>query len=68
MVEATGAKKRGVFLRDTYTMNNWSVVPCILVECGFMSNPEEDEKLNDPDYQNLLVQGMVEGIARYFQR
>ena len=68
MVEATGAKKRGVFRRDTYTMNNWSVVPCILVECGFMSNPEEDEKLNDPDYQNLLVQGMVEGIARYFQR
>ena len=68
MVEATGAKKRGVFLRDTYTMNNWSVVPCILVECGFMSNPEEDEKLNDPDYQNLLVQGMVEGIAQYFER
>ena len=68
MSEATGAKARGVFLRDTYTMNNWSVVPCILVECGFMSNPEEDEKLNDPDYQNLLVQGMVEGIARYFQR
>ena len=66
MVEATGAKRRGVYLRDTYTMNNWSVVPCILVECGFLSNPEEDEKLNDPDYQDLLVKGMVEGICRCF--
>ena len=68
MVESTGAKKRGVFLRDTYTMNNWSVVPCILVECGFMTNQEEDEKLNDPAYQNLLAQGIVEGVAAYFER
>lgn len=68
MVEATGAKKRGVYLRDTYTMNNWSIVPCILVECGFMSNPEEDEKLNNPEYQDLLAQGMMEGIAAYFER
>lgn len=68
MVEATGGKKRGVFQRDTYTMNNWSIVPCILVECGFMTNPEEDEKLNDPAYQDLLVQGMVEGVAQYFGR
>lgn len=68
MVESTGAKRRGVYLRDTYTMNNWSVVPCILVECGFMSNPEEDEKLNDPAYQELLAQGLAEGIAAYFER
>ena len=68
MVESTGAKKRGVFLRDTYTMNNWSVVPCILVECGFMTNQEEDEKLNDPAYQDLLAAGIVEGVAAYFER
>lgn len=68
MSEATGAKARGVFLRDTYTMNNWSIVPCILVEMGFMSNPGEDEKLNDPAYQDLLVEGMVEGVASYFGR
>ena len=68
MVEATGARKRGVFLRDTYTMNNWSTVPCILVEMGYMSNYEEDEKLNSPEYQLLLVEGMVEGVCRYFER
>ena len=68
MAEATGAKKRGVFKRDSYTGLNWSEVPCILVEMGFMSNPEEDEKLNDPAYQALLVEGMAEGICRYFGR
>lgn len=68
MVESTGAKKRGVFLRDTYTMNNWSIVPCILVECGFMTNQAEDEKLNDPAYQDLLAQGIVDGVAAYFER
>lgn len=68
MVEATGAKKRGVYERDTYTGLNWSEVPCILVECGYLTNPEEDEKLNDHDYQLLLAQGMVEGICDYFER
>ena len=68
MCEKTGAKKRGVSLRDTYTMNNFSTVPCILVECGFMTNHEEDVKLNSPDYQLLLAEGMAEGICRYFKR
>jgi len=68
MCELTGARKRGVYLRDTYTMNNWSVVPCILVECGFMTNPDEDERLNDPAYQQLLAEGMAEGVCRYFER
>ncbi len=68
MVEATGAKKRGVYGRDTYTGLNWSEVPCILVECGYMTNPDEDERLNDHDYQCLLAEGMVEGICDYFGR
>ena len=68
MCESTGAKKRGVSLRDTYTMNNFSTVPCILVECGIMTNYEEDVKLNDPAYQAKLVKGMVRGIADYMGR
>ena len=68
MVEATGAKERDIYESDTYTGLNWSEVPCILVECGFLSNPDEDERLNDPDYQQLLAEGMVEGICDYFER
>lgn len=68
MCEATGAKERGIFESDSYTGLNWSEVPCILVECGFMSNPREDELLNTPEYQRLLARGMVEGICDYFER
>ena len=65
MTAATGARADGIFRRDTYTGLNWSTVPCILVEMGYMSNPEEDVKLNDPDYQQKLVQGMVGGVCAW---
>ena len=68
MLEATGAKDFRIHKSDTYTGLNWSVPPSILVEMGFMSNPEEDKKLCDPAYQALLVDGMVNGIAEYFGR
>lgn len=68
MVAATGARKDGIFKRDTYSGLNWSEVPSILVENGYMSNPEEDKKLNDPAYQQLLCNGMAQGIADYFER
>lgn len=68
MAEATGANAQGIFKRDSYTGLNWSEVPSILVEMGYMSNAEEDEKLCDAEYQSLLVEGMLEGICVYFGR
>ena len=68
MGEATGAKKRGVFKRDTYSGLNWSKVPAVLVECGYMSNPAEDELLSAPEYQDRLVLGMAMGLTEYFGR
>ncbi len=66
MAETTGAKANGIYERDTYTGLNWSEVPAILVEMGYMSNPDEDRKLVDPDYQALLVNGIVDGVCAYF--
>lgn len=63
--EATGAKKTGVYKRDTYTGLNWSTVPCVLVEMGFLTNAEEDRRLTDPEYQRLLVYGMAQGMLEY---
>jgi N-acetylmuramoyl-L-alanine amidase len=42
-------------------------MPSILVEAGFISNLEECRRLIDPDYQDRLCQGIVEGIKRYIQ-
>ncbi|HEX2011564.1 MAG TPA: N-acetylmuramoyl-L-alanine amidase [Roseateles sp.] len=43
-------------------------VPSILVETAFISNPEEEAKLRDPDYQEKLVEALATGIARYFAK
>lgn len=43
-------------------------IPSILVETAFISNPEEEERLRDPDYRQRLVQALYSGIERYFAR
>ena len=39
----------------------------ILVECGFLTNPEEEKKLNDPAYQKRIAWSIYAGINRYFE-
>ena len=43
-------------------------VPSILVETAFISNPEEEARLRDPDYQAQLVEALTIGIRRYFAK
>ncbi|MBR4905282.1 MAG: N-acetylmuramoyl-L-alanine amidase [Clostridia bacterium] len=42
-------------------------VPSVLVECGFLSNPEDEQNLQDPDYQQKLADGIAEGVINYLQ-
>ncbi|HSH72885.1 MAG TPA: N-acetylmuramoyl-L-alanine amidase [Methylophilaceae bacterium] len=41
-------------------------IPSILVETAFISNPEEERKLNDEDYQVKLAKSILAGIKKYF--
>ena len=43
-------------------------IPSILVESAFISNPEEEAKLRDPEYQAQLVRALAIGIQRYFAK
>jgi N-acetylmuramoyl-L-alanine amidase len=43
-------------------------VPSILVETGFISNPDEENKLRDESYQNSLADALLSGIQRYFEK
>jgi len=43
-------------------------IPSILVETAFISNPEEEAQLADPDYRKRLVDAMLAGIRRYFAK
>lgn len=38
----------------------------VLVECGFLSNPEEEEKLQTIEHQNAIVEGITQGVDKYF--
>ncbi|TDF94527.1 N-acetylmuramoyl-L-alanine amidase [Paenibacillus piri] len=61
-VLATGAVSRGAVPRSDLTGFNWSKVPSVLVEMGFMTNPDEDKRLSDPEYLNKLTDGIAAGI------
>ncbi len=43
-------------------------IPSILVESAFISNPEEEAKLRDPEYRAQIVEALARGIQRYFAR
>ncbi|MBL0919048.1 MAG: N-acetylmuramoyl-L-alanine amidase [Hydrogenophaga sp.] len=42
-------------------------IPSVLVETAFISNPDEERRLNDPKYQNELADALVRGIVKYFE-
>jgi N-acetylmuramoyl-L-alanine amidase len=41
-------------------------IPSILIETAFISNPEEEKRLNDAAYQDKLVDAIVVGVKNYF--
>ncbi len=43
-------------------------VPSILVETAFISNPDEERRLNDDAYQDKLARAILNGIKRYFAK
>ncbi len=65
-LRATGARNAGLVKSGTMTGFNWSKVPCVIAEMGFMSNKAEDKKLQTTAYQAKLVKGFANGIDSYF--
>ncbi|MBU3159454.1 N-acetylmuramoyl-L-alanine amidase [Clostridium frigoris] len=61
-INEMGMNDRGVVERDDMTGFNWSKVPVILVEMGFLSNPSEDKMLLTGAYQDRLAKGLADGI------
>ena len=57
--------------RTPHTISNVYImkhveIPITIVECGFLSNPEEEKLLQTDDYQNKLAWGIYNGIMDYF--
>lgn len=58
---AKAAKKHYRILRDGYDG------ACVIVECGFLSNYDEEERLKTDEHQLKIVDGIVCGVNRYFE-
>ena len=52
---------------DLYVLRSGNQ-PCVLVECGFLSNEDEEHSLQQPDYQQKIAKAICEGIVQYFSQ
>ena len=53
--------------KDVYLLYN-STIPAVIVECGFMSNPEDFKNLQAEDYQNRMAFAIFGGILSYLSK
>ncbi len=65
-MKEAGIKVNGIFERGDLTGFNWSQVPVVLVEMGFLSNYNEDQMMSNPEYQRKLMQAISNGLDEYF--
>ena len=66
LVEATGATDRGVRQNLFYVIRN-SRIPAILVELGFVSNPDEGRRLAEAAYRENLADALADGILTFLR-
>ena len=66
MSEVTGAEMHAVKTADErlFLMKN-PPMPAILVECGFLSNPDEEKKLASDEYQSKIAWAIASAIENY---
>ena len=65
VVRQTGARNLGLVQRSDLTGFNWANVPAILVEAGFMTNPNERRLLQSAPYQLKVARGLVAGAKAF---
>lgn len=64
LVAGSGFYDRGVKQANFYVLRG-AFMPSVLVELGFLSNPDEERILSTPEYQDRLARTILEGIKRF---
>lgn len=58
--------REALAIKDIYILKN-TKVPSVIVECGFLSNPEEEARLTSEKYRGKIAWGIYLGIMRFFE-
>ena len=66
--EKTGFANLGIQYHDDMTGINWSKIPVMILEMGFMTNEHDDTAMQDAQMQTSMVNGIADGIDQYFGR
>lgn len=66
VVKSTGANDRNTRIENEYVVVRLTKMPSVIVECGFLTNPEEREKLQTAAYQQKIADGLAQGVDNYF--
>ncbi len=66
-VKNGGLSDRGIYPANFYVLRR-TLMPAVLVETAFISNPAEEALLNNPQFQQRLAQGIADGIANFFNQ
>ena len=66
LVNGTGATDKGIIEREDLIVLNQTKMPAIIIECGFLSNENEEKLLLTDDYQNKIVDSIIDGLKNYF--
>lgn len=66
LIRRTNAHSRGVKKGNYYVLRE-SAMPAIIIEGGFISNPQECALLKTVTYQDQIARGIADGIDRYFK-
>ena len=66
LLEIDPENKKREKANNTYYILKKTEVPTVIVECGFLSNHKEAEKLSDEAYQGKIAEAVVKGIKSFF--
>ena len=58
-------KRTPLIINNVYVIKHVEI-PTVIVECGFLSNPEEERQLQQEEYQTKLAWGIYNGIMEFF--
>lgn len=67
IVKKTGSSPRGSYPSSFYVIK-YTNMPGMLSESAFVSNPSEEKKLKDPQFQKKVAEAIGEGMETYFSR